>query len=214
MEIRRKNPRGPSPDGTLPVADVRNLKEMAQHSNTQVDVTTASRPLFPPSYVAEMIFTTTFASPGDPAPPLRVIRFVRAAEVNRRNDVTNRETTSRHTVPGYISYNFLPTRVPAVQGTADYCRQELRAEFSRAMWSYDGPAQEFATGSGIGGQPKLNVDKPGTASTCFPYCMTAEFLIVLYNEQTKDILEVGYSAGSVGFWRADLKTFVRALHLV
>jgi hypothetical protein len=138
---------------------------------------------------AEMVFRTTFKSRVPPAPPYRVIRFVRAAQINR----LFRRNQESCTVPGYVCYRRLAER----RGNAPDPRTlhaSLMRCFTSAKWSFDGPAREFEVGR------MTNVDTPGTMYSEVPYAIMADFLIALYDEAERKIFEVGRAAGWLCVW--------------
>lgn len=184
----------PNQQAALSDSDVQRLKSITHRAKPSVRVSySVGNSRFPPGGTqAEMIFDTTFASQVQGAPPIRVIRFVKAAQVNRNFG----KTKSEHTVPGYVHYQS-DGEVAAKQPNApDDIRQKLQNSFALAQWSFDGPREEFRGGGGL-----TNQDTPGVKYSDLPYAMTAEFLIVLYHETAKRILEVGHSVGSLGVWK-------------
>jgi hypothetical protein len=199
------------PGGTLAPADVRALLTLSSSISAPLVVVTPN--IGPPAGAAaalgngskvDITFRTTFRSNVQAAMPNRVIRFVRAAEVNNSFNGTEQ----KRTVPGYVHYvdDGPPSRVPASR-TSGYFRQKLAASYLHANWSFDGPHQEFVNGLS-------NEDNPGTNFTVKPYAITAEFLIVLYNETAKLVYEVGHSAASFAAWDDGTSSFTRLAGIV
>jgi hypothetical protein len=54
-----------------------------------------------------------------------------------------------------------------------------------------------------------NKDTPGTMYSDLPYGIMADFLIALYDEEKREIFEVGRAAGWLGVWEDKKHTFVR-----
>lgn len=182
---------GENPAATLADAEVQLLKELRSRSSPVVTVA----PQWSPSNYgggtsAEMVFTTTFRARIQAGPPFRVIRFVRAAQVNRNMVWTKEEFT----VPGYVHYETGANPMSKTRPSPGAIRDALVRSLGRARWSFDGPREEFRAGL------LVNVDTPGTKSSDLPYGITAEFLIALYDENARRILEVGYSQGSYLLW--------------
>src|SRR5262245_26233111 len=204
--IRARNINFGSADaqGTIDDDDIRRLKAFSLVSSPDVQVTPAvARSNFGGGTMAEMVFRTTFRSAVAAARPYRVIRFVRAAQVNRNFNITKEQ----HTVPGYVHYDTgVEDRSPH-SATQQYFRIALMRSFIKAKWSFDGPREEFRGGL------LSNEDTPGTKSSDLPYAITADFLIVLYNETSKQLLEVGHAGASLGVWTPQSTTFVQSLRL-
>ena len=58
----------------------------------------------------------------------------------------------------------------------------------------------------------MNLDTPGTMSSDLPYAIMADFLIALYDQDARRILEVGRAAGWLCVWQGwprTAPTFVR-----
>jgi hypothetical protein len=142
-------------------------------------------------FSVEMVFSTRFKAHVQPAPPIRVIRFVRAAQVNRNFTSTKEE----YTVAGYVHYGLGLEKKSKAEPSREYVLTALKRCFLRAEWAFDGPREEFRRGN------LANEDTPGTKSSDLPYGIAAEFLIVLYDEARKTIIEVGHVTGSYVAWK-------------
>jgi hypothetical protein len=211
----RRNLRGPIPDlidkfsairngripmggisalGTLDEPEIQRLKAFSVNlsPDVQVNSNVVNSMFGGASTRAEMVFRTGFRSRVEAAPPNTVIRFVRAAQVNRNFGTTQEE----HTVPGYVHYEKGLASRTVNSSTEVYVRAALMRSFNRARWSFDGPREPFVPGRGL-----ANEDAPGTMSSDLPYAIKAEFLIVLYDAVDKRLLEVGHAAGWLGVWR-------------
>jgi len=187
------------PGGTLDPADVVLLDSLCKRSSPDVQVTGRRHAsTFGGGSSVEMVFKTRFKAHVTPAPPIRVIRFVRAAQVNR-NFISTKE---EYTVPGYVRYELGKERKTKADPTPDYVLTALKRSFLSAQWAFDGPREEFRHGS------LNNEDTPGTKSSDLPYAIAAEFLIVLYDEAKKMILEVGHVTGSYVVWKDGRTSFV------
>jgi hypothetical protein len=198
------------PRATLAPADVRTLLTLSSSISAPLVVVT---PNIGPGagvaaalngYKVDITFQTTFRSNVQAARPNRVIRFVRAAEVN--NSFFG--TEQKYTMPGYVYYanHGLPSS-GAASRTRTYFRTKLATCYSHAGWSFDGPHQEFVNGLS-------NEDNPGTNYTVKPYAITAEFLTVLYNETAKLVYEVGHFAASYAAWDDGGTSFTRLAGVV
>lgn len=179
------------PRATISDDEISVLLSLSARKSPAVQVTTnVARSPFGGGTRAEMVFRTAFNSRVPPTPPYRVIRFVKAAQVNRLFNHNKEEFT----VPGYVCYQtFAQKRAPAPD--AQSLHASLTRSFSMSKWSFDGPAQEFEGGG------MVNVDTPGTMSSDLPYGIMADFLIVLYEQNKKQILEVGRAAGWLCVWQ-------------
>ena len=202
IAIRGYNVRRSKADAraTLTEGEITVLQSLIARSSPLVQVTTnVERSRFPPGGTrAEMVFKTTFRSRVQPAPPYRVIRFVRAAQVNRlfgSNKVA-------YTVPGYVCYQDLSNTKAAAPDPRNLHASLMRG-FTMSKWSFDGPRKEFEGGG------MTNKDTPGTMYSDLPYGIMADFLIALYDEEKREILEVGRAAGWLGVWQDRKHTFVR-----
>jgi len=182
-----------NPLATIADSDVQHLKSLAHRANPVVKISfSTAASTFPANGTqAHMVFDTKFYSQVQPVAPIAVIRFVKAAQVNTNFS----KVKSEHTIPGYVHYQ-KTAEVPAsrVNGN-DAIKQLAQQEFMVASWSFDGPREQFRQGAGL-----TNRDEPGTKYTELPYALIAEFLIVLYDQQAKRILEVGHSVGALGVW--------------
>ncbi len=204
IAIRNYNvPRGTADArATLTADEIEVLQSLIARSSPAVQVTANVAPSgFGGGTRAEMVFRTSFKSRVQPGPPYRVIRFVRAAQVNRLFGSNKEEFT----VPGYVCY----TTLSQIKGNAPDS-QALHASltkcFSMSKWSFDGPRREFEGGG------MTNKDTPGTMSSDLPYGIMADFLIILYDENAKKIFEVGRAAGWLCVWSGwpqTAPTFVR-----
>lgn len=203
IAIRNYNvPRNrPDARATITGEDIQALQSLIARSSPTILVTShvAASPFG--GTRAEMVFRTTFKSRVQPTPPYRVIRFVRAAQVNH----LIRRNKEEHTVPGYVCYETVSQQVaPALDPQAVHV--SLTKCFSMAKWSFDGPRQEFENGQ------LSNEDTPGTMASDLPYGIMADFLIALYDENARKILEVGRAAGWLCVWPGwprTAPTFVR-----
>lgn len=209
-----------NPNATLTPGDVQALSHLALRSAPQVRVArnvTVSR--FG-GVKAEMQFLTIFNSKVDPAPPCRVIRFVRAAQVYRDTRhvssqadaykmVAVTETVDECTTPGYVHYGSVARSAAADSGSEVYFRGALMQRFQAAQWAFDGPAKEFEPHLGL-----KNLDKPGKDYTETPYAIAADFLIVLYDEDAKLVLEVGHNEASLAVWGGGRHSFTRTAGMV
>lgn len=151
---------------------------------------------------AEMVFRTAFKSKVPAGPPYRVIRFVRAAQVNR----VIRYNKEEYTVPGYVCYRPASQVQSKTAPDPQTVHAALTRCFSMSKWSFDGPRQEFEGGR------LMNEDTPGTQSSDLPYGIMADFLIVLYDENARTVLEAGRAAGWLCVWQGwpqITPTFVR-----
>jgi hypothetical protein len=143
-----------------------------------------------------MIFSTRFKARVNPGPPNRIIRFVRAAQVNCNFGYVKDE----HTVAGYVHYERgIEKRIKSP--SPQYIQNALVRGFGEAEWSFDGPREEFKDGA------LANEDTPGTMSSELPYGITAEFLIALYDEQTRKVFEVGHRMASLAVWKDKTTAF-------
>ena len=188
----------PNPAGTLDDGDIQLLKSLRLRSSPHVQVAPRIQAsTYGGGTRAEMIFTTRFKALVNPGPPIRVIRFVRAAQVNRVMVWTKDE----HTVPGYVHYKEGTQTKTKNAPTPKYIRDALVRGFAQAEWSFDGPREEFKGGV------MANEDTPGVMSSDLPYGITAEFLIVLYDEVARKIIEVGYKMASLAVWKDKTTAF-------
>ena len=198
IAIRNLNAQRALPDGraTLTDDEIQTLQTLIARSSPSVQVTTnIAKSIFGGGTRAEMVFRTTFKSRIQPGPPYRVIRFVRAAQVNYLLQRYKEE----HTVPGYVCYQTV-SQVVAPPPDPRAVHASLTKCFSMSKWSYDGPRQEFEHGQ------LKNEDTPGTMSSDLPYGIMADFLIAVYDENARKILEVGRAAGWLCVWRGWPKT--------
>ena len=196
----------PDPQGTLDQADLATLQALYPRLAPRVDITpvVGQSPIATTAHMAHMEFRTTFWSGVTPGPPFRVIRFVRAAQYNRNFQKAKVQST----VPGYVHYQTRSETTTSATGPdRATVRTALNGAFQVAAWSFDGPREEFSSGE------LVNVDTPGTRYTELPYAITADFLIVLYHEGMKRVLEVGHVGASLGVWGQNDRTFVRSLTL-
>jgi len=175
--------------GSLSDEDIEVLNSLCKRSSPYVDVAPHTEPSALGFTTAEMVFRTRFKARVVPAPPIRVIRFVRAAQINYLFGSMKDE----HTVPGYVTYEKGIER-PG-RPSPRYVQNALNRELLRASWSYDGPAQEFLPGR------FENEDTPGIKESALPYGITADFLIVLYDETARKILEVGRKMATMAVWK-------------
>jgi hypothetical protein len=187
---------------TLNHGEIQVLQSLIARSSPLIQVTTnIVDSLFGGGTRAEMVFRTTFRSRVQPVLPYRVIRFVRAAQFNRAIGFNKEE----YTVPGYVCYRTLSQRRD-VAPDPQTIHASLMKCFTMSKWSFDGPAREFEGGV------MTNIDTPGTMSSDLPYGIMADFLIALYDQNARKILEVGRAAGWLCVWKGwpqTAPTFVR-----
>jgi hypothetical protein len=189
----------PNVGGTLSAGDIQILKSLRARSSPNLQVTPrVQASTYGGGTRAEMIFTTRFKSRVNPGPPNRVIRFVRAAQVNRLMVWTKDE----YTVPGYVHYDPGLQPKSKTDPTPKYIQDALVRAFGQAQWAFDGPREEFKGGA------LANEDTPGTMSSDLPYGITAEFLIALYDETARKILEVGHKQATLAVWKDKSTSFV------
>src|SRR5262249_43049243 len=114
------------PAATLNESDIQTLRSFAARSSPAVHVTPAvGASTFGGGTKADMVFRTTFRSSVTPGPPYRVIRFVRAAQVNRNFGITKED----YTVPGYVHYEKGLEDRSAQSATQQYVRIALMRSF-------------------------------------------------------------------------------------
>jgi hypothetical protein len=119
------------------------------------------------------------------------------------------ETVDESTTPGYVHYGSVARSSAQGSDSEDYFRDALMRRFQAAMWAFDGPSQEFAPQQGL-----KNIDKPGKDYTETPYAIAADFLIVLYDEEAKLVLEVGHNEASLAVWGGGRYSFTRIAGMV
>ena len=182
---------GENAGGTLAEGDVQLLKSLRLRSSPSVQVTPRVQvSTYGGGTRVEMIFSTRFKARVHPGPPNRIIRFVRAAQVNCNFGYVKDE----HTVAGYVHYERgIEKRIKSP--SPKYIQDALIRGFGEASWAFDGPREEFKDGA------MANEDTPGTMSSDLPYGITAEFLIALYDERAKRVFEVGHKMASLAVWK-------------
>ncbi|HTW79590.1 MAG TPA: hypothetical protein VME23_08630 [Terracidiphilus sp.] len=182
--------------GSLDASEMETLNSLCRRSSPFVQVAPKTKDTALGFTTAEMVFRTRFKARVTPAPPIRVIRFVRAAQINFLFNSVKDE----HTIPGYVTYEKGIEK--NVRPSPKYVRDALVREFNRASWSYDGPREEFIRGT------FENEDTPGIKESALPYGIAADFLIVLYDEQARKILEVGRKMATMAVWKDKTVQFV------
>jgi hypothetical protein len=187
-----------NPEGTLREDELNTLRNFAHRSSPMITIVPH---IGPPAgdlvkifgefgNTFEMKVRVNYRNMGPAVPPLRVIRFVRAAIVKRKLE-TQIEVV--RTVPGYLKFKSV-----TISKGKNTTEQELNslatthfgAAWGQSQWEFDGPSKEFDGGMSTG-------DDPGDNFAMRPYAIRTQFVTVLYNEGVSTILEVGVSDSSL-----------------
>jgi hypothetical protein len=189
LKLIMSNPNG---NGALTDNEVNNLQSLIARSSPLVQVfpPKINPSTFPPgAFKVELEVITRFKSKVLPVHPFHVIRFARAVQINYKFKTLKIEGT----IPGYLSYKVYSeeNRDPPNQ---ESLTNLAKSYFHMSKWIFDGPIEEFK-GS------LINIDMPGTTYSELPYSLKVNFLIALFDQDSKSILEAGRTDVHLCVWK-------------